>query len=86
MSGDWRVDVGRIVVFGAPRGLDAGELRALVGNALGERLRAAEIAPIRRTAATVRVESGPIVGGTRAVADRVAGDIVGAAVGGRGRG
>ena len=86
MSGRWRIDVGRVVLLGAPRGLDAGELRALVGNAVGERLRPAEVSPIRRMAATVRVDAGQIAGGPPAVADRVAGAIVGAAVGSRGRG
>jgi len=86
MSGRWRIDVRRVVVTGAPRGLDAGELRALVGSAVGERLRAAEISPIRRAAATLRVDAGRIAGGSPAVADSVAGAIVGAVAGGRGRG
>jgi len=86
MSGHWRVDVGRIVVTGAPRGLDPGELRTLVGSAVGERLRAAEISPIRRVAATLRVDAGRIARGSPAVADSVAAAIVGAVAGARGRG
>jgi len=86
MSANWRIDVGRVVVFGAPSGLDAGELRALVGSAVGARLRAAEIAPIHRVAASVHVDVGRIAGGPPAVADRVARAIVGAAAGGGARG
>jgi hypothetical protein len=86
MSGRWRIDVGRVVVTGAPRGLDATELRALVSGAVSERLRTAEVSPIRRTAATLRVDAGRIAGGPTAVADSVAGAIVGSVAGGRGRG
>jgi len=87
MSGGWRIDVGRVVVTGTPRGLDAGELRGLVGSAIGERLRTAEIPPIRRASAVVRVDAGRLAGGSPAVADSVAGAILGAVVGGgRGRG
>ncbi|MCI0345579.1 MAG: hypothetical protein L0221_09080 [Chloroflexi bacterium] len=85
MSGRWRVDVGRVVVTGAPRGLDAVELRALVGSAIGDRLRTAEVPPIRRVTPTLRVDAGRMAGGAPAVADRVAGAIVGS-MGGRGRG
>jgi hypothetical protein len=86
MSGGWRIDVGRVVVTGAPRGLDAGELRGLVGSAIGERLRAAQVPPIRRVSAMLRVDAGRIAGGAPAVADQVAGAIVGSVGGGRGRG
>lgn len=86
MSGRWRIDVARVVVTGAPRGLDAGELRALVGSAIGERLRTAEVHPIRRVSAMLRVDAGRIAGGAPAVADRVAGAVVNSVGRGRDRG
>ena len=86
MSGRWRIDVARVVVTGAPHGLDAAELRALVGSAIGQRLRMAEVHPLRRVSAMLRVDAGRIAGGAPAVADRVAGAIVASVAGGRGRG
>lgn len=85
MSERWRIDVDRVVVHGAPPGpIDERDLRALVGSAIRDRLRAAESAPIRRTTAIVRIDAGRMTGGTRSIADSVASAVVGTVAGDRG--
>ena len=87
MNERWRIEVGRVVVHGVPAGrFDERELRALVGTAIGERLRAAELPSGRRTTETVRIDAGRMSGGAASVADTVAGAIVGAVATGRGPG
>jgi hypothetical protein len=89
MNDRWRIEVGRVVVHGAPPGpIDGRELRALVGSAIGERLRAADLPPARWASEAVRIDAGRIASGPSSVADTVAGAIVGAVAtrSGRGRG
>jgi hypothetical protein len=87
MSERWRIEVGRVVVHGAPPGrFDEQELRVLVGNAIGERLRTADLPPFRRTSAVVRIDAGRMTTGASSVADTVASAIVGAVAPGRSRG
>jgi hypothetical protein len=84
MSQRWQIDVDRVVVTGAPHGpVDEPELRAQVGSAIGERLRASELPAARRTVAAVRIDASQIPGGTRAIANSVAASIVRAAGGAR---
>jgi hypothetical protein len=85
MSDRWDIEVGRVVVRGAPPGrFDEQELRALVGSAIGERLRAADLPPVRRSSAAVRIEAGRVPAGTPSLADSVASAVVGAVTGGGG--
>jgi len=86
-SDRWRIEVGRVVVHGAPAGrFDERELRALVGSAIGERLRAAELPPARWTSETVRIDAGRMANGASSVADTVASAIVGSVATGRRQG
>lgn len=86
MSDRVRIEVGRVVVHGAPPGgLDHRELRALVGSAIGERLRVAELPRSRRATEVVRVDAGRMTGAP-SVADAVASAVVGAVADRRGRG
>jgi hypothetical protein len=87
MSARWRIEVGRVVVHGVPPGaLDHGELRALVGSAIAERVRAAELPRSRLATAVVRIDAGRLTAGAPSVADVVASAVVGAVADGRGHG
>lgn len=87
MTERWRLEVGRVVVHGAPPGaLDHRELRALVGIAIAERVRSAELPRSRRATAVVRIDAGRMTAGAPSVADAVASAVVGAVTGGRGHG
>ena len=83
----WSIEVGRVVVHGAPPGrLDERELRALVGSAIGERLRTAELPSAQWTSEAVRIDTGRMASGVSSVADTVASGIVGSVATGRRQG
>jgi hypothetical protein len=82
MSERWRVEIGRVVVRGTPRGTyDAGELNAAVQRAISDGLHAGELPSKRLMISSVRIEAPRIVGGTPAVARTVAGAVLEAARG-----
>ena len=86
MSDRWLIDVDRVVVHGAPPGpIDERDLRALVGSAIRDRLRAAGSPPMRRTTTIVRIDAGRMTGGTQSIAENVASAVVGSVAGDRGR-